>query len=155
MASAAASASWTYAQMAAALPKLPPSQSRLAAQAPKSTKAKAPRPPAAPAAPASTRSRKPVSAAATLPASPGHWHPLHQPTYSPAQLGFPLGSPAALLFSSKPSQPCWPRAAVNLLMEERLPREALVFIASINDNRTVLIMPPQGYTAGFYAPYHD
>ena len=30
-----------------------------------------------------------------------------------------------------------------------------MFMASINDNGTVPITAPQGYAAGYYAPYYD
>ena len=48
-----------------------------------------------------------------------------------------------------------PALLANLLLEKKIPRVVAVFIASINDDRTVSITAPQGYAAGFYAPYYD
>ena len=39
--------------------------------------------------------------------------------------------------------------------EKKLPREAAIFMASINDNGTISITAPRGYVAGYYAPYYD
>ena len=48
-----------------------------------------------------------------------------------------------------------PALLANLLLEKKLPREAAIFMASINDNGTVSITAPQGYPSGYYAPYCD
>lgn len=36
-----------------------------------------------------------------------------------------------------------------------LPREAAIFTASINDSGSVSLTAPEGYPAGYYAPYYD
>ena len=41
------------------------------------------------------------------------------------------------------------------MLEKKLPREAAVFTATINDNGTVSLTAPKGYAAGYYAPYYD
>ena len=156
MASAAASASWTYAQTAAAAAPPPPSkphpnQSHPAAQS-KPAKAKTPlaHPPAVPTA--SARPRKPTQTAAALPSD----NPPAPPTFSPAQrrLFAPLGTPQKI-----PNGPTLlqtlPAILANLLLEKKLPREAAIFMASINDNGTVSITAPRGYAASYYAPYYD
>ena len=48
-----------------------------------------------------------------------------------------------------------PALLANLLLEKKLPREAAIFTATINDNGTISLTAPQGYAADYYAPYFD
>ena len=83
-------------------------------------------------------------------------HQAGSPAYSPAQrrLFAPLRSPQKIpngptLLQTLPAQ------LANLLLEKKLLREASIFMACIKDNGTVSITAPQGYSAGYYAPYYD
>ena len=42
-----------------------------------------------------------------------------------------------------------------MLLEKKLPREAAIFTATINDSGTISLTAPQGYAADYYAPYFD
>ena len=161
MASAAASASRTYAQMAAAAAPPPsskphPNQSQPAAQFKPKAKTPLARPPAVPAT--SIRAKKPAQsqASAQAAAAPSSENSPAPSTLSPAQrrLFAPSGTPQKI-----PNGPTLlqtlPAILANLLLEKKLPREAAIFMASINDNGTVSITAPRGYAASYYAPYYD
>ena len=161
---ASAAASRTYAQTAAiAAPAKPPAnQSRpaqpSAAQTPTGTsksRARALQPPAA-ASTGNARStgKKSASALAASP-SPESSTPT-PPAYSPAQrrLFAPLRTPQKIQNGPTLLQTL-PAILANLLLEKKLPREAAIFMASINDNETVSITAPRGCAAGYYASYYD
>ena len=48
-----------------------------------------------------------------------------------------------------------PATLAKLPLEKKLPQEAAIFMASINDNGTISITAPHGYAAGYCAPYYD
>lgn len=142
VASAAASTSRTYAQtaasssatVAAASPKPSTSQGRPAAKASK---------PAAPAALPSAHSKKPTPAATPAPGV------LVGPTQT-------LRPPRVRIENSE-----WPHAPTNTAGPpcqsatwNKLPREAAIFTATINDNGTVSLTAPQGHATSYYAPYY-
>ena len=111
--------------------------------------------PAAAPATASARSKKAASTS-TSAATPLPAPVPPPPAYSPAQhrLFAPLGSPQKI--SNGPTLlQTLPALLANLLLGKKLPREAAIFMASINDNGTISITAPQGYSAGYYAPYYD
>ena len=142
---ASAANTQTYAQATAALLKPPPT--------PPTSKPRAPAAPETPAAP-QTPSSKPKKNPATSP-TPSEL-PAPAAAYSSAQrrLFAPLGSPQRIPNGSILLQTL-PAILANLLLEKKLPREAAIFTATINDNGTVSLTAPKGYAAGYYAPYYD
>ena len=111
-------------------------------------------PPAVPATSARGNKASASALAATPPSPPVT--PPAPPAYLPAQrrLFAPLASPQKI-----PNGPTLlqtlPAILASLLLEKKLPREAAIFMASINDNGTISITAPRGYAAGYYAPYYD
>ena len=155
-ASAAANASRTYAQMTAtpSPPKPPPpTKPTSTANGKHAGKARPQTGPSAVPNPAGT-GRK-ATTTGTSPESPKPPQAL-PPAYSPAQrrLFVPLGSPQKIPNGSTLLQTL-PALLANLLLEKKLPREAAIFTATINDNGTVSLTAPKGYAAGYYAPYYD
>ena len=148
-ASATANAARTYAQMIAAPPKpSPPPPSARPTGTGTITKAyPRPGPPTAP------KSKK-AQAASPEPSKPTAIAP--PPAYSPAQrrIFAPLRFPQRIPNSSTLLRTL-PALLANPLLEKKLPREAAIFTATINDNGTVSLTPPKGYAADYYAPYHD
>ena len=154
VASAAASASRSYAQMAATPPKSKPPTPPSIAKPTASATANGPALPRTPPTPKPKKARvandppdAPPKPPATAPSPPA---------YSPAQrrLFAPLGSPQKIPNGSTLLQTL-PALLANLLLEKKLPCKAAIFTASINDNGTISLTTPKGYAAGYYAPYYD